>query len=642
MAIVRTASANQLVYAQGYKEGGSLSTQSEGHLIAVKLPSTIEAISVHDSTGGDSFDTTGTNLGYDTQNFIDTDTFTHSTSTNPHLIEVDVDGDYLFLGSILGYRSSGTKRYANIFEWVKSATVYKYGSFGTYSRGSDALTTGCAGGTVIPNLVDGNSIYLQMLKESTQTADPPDTVADGVGVSGFLLSSLAPVVHELTASEVTLGTPAVDAPALTHIHVLTATEVTSGTPVVDAPAISQDHSLTATEVTSGTPAVDAPAISQNHNLTATEITSGTPVVDTPALTHIHVLTATEITSGTPVVDAPALSQVHNLTAAEVTSGTPVVDAPALSQVHNLTATEVTSGTPVVDAPTVSQIHNLTASEVTSGTPVVDAPALTPVHVLTATEVTSGTPVVDAPVLTHIHVLTASEVTSGTPVVDAPVLTAVHVLVAYSITMNDPVVDAPAIGQLHALSVYDIDIGVPVVDTPVFTQVFVLTAQEIFIGVPVVDTPVLSEEAMAYNHSPAQVLRAALIIRGQGELISVDPNTPWPIFVGHLPDEPDNAVCVYDTAGVRDGRIHVTGETIGHPGWQIRVRGGGYDVGYDKMKNVVDSLDTLRQISVVIDSDTYIIAATTRTSGPLSLGQEPDGSRRAGFTVNGTITFTEQV
>jgi len=143
------------------------------------------------------------------------------------------------------------------------------------------------------------------------------------------------------------------------------------------------------------------------------------------------------------------------------------------------------------------------------------------------------------------------------------------------------------------------------------------------------------------HSPVEILRASLIAGGLGVLRSESPSEDWPIFVGHMPDAPDSAICVYDTAGVKDGRL-MTGKTIRHHGWQIRVRTTAYDTGFVKMAMVSDYLDTVLREIVVIDETTYVIQAVIQTSGPVAVGQEPDVKRRENFTLNGMMTLQSAI
>lgn len=140
------------------------------------------------------------------------------------------------------------------------------------------------------------------------------------------------------------------------------------------------------------------------------------------------------------------------------------------------------------------------------------------------------------------------------------------------------------------------------------------------------------------NSPAEILRASLIAGALGVLISTSPTGAWPIFVGHMPDTPDNVMCVYDTAGIKDGRLMRTGKTIKHFGWQVRVRATEYDDGFVKIAMVADYLDTVLRETVVISSVTYVIQSVTQTSGPFSIGQESEAKRRENFTLNGTMTL----
>ncbi len=138
----------------------------------------------------------------------------------------------------------------------------------------------------------------------------------------------------------------------------------------------------------------------------------------------------------------------------------------------------------------------------------------------------------------------------------------------------------------------------------------------------------------YN-SPAELIRWSIVDDGLGS--NPGDGSAWPVFVGHMPDEPDNAICVYDTAGTPDGRVQRGGETIEHPGWQVRVRSVDHPTGWPKITNIRNHLDSVNRQGVVIDTYSYTIQAVTLTGGIQSLGQEPDGTRRNNYTINGIIT-----
>jgi len=143
-------------------------------------------------------------------------------------------------------------------------------------------------------------------------------------------------------------------------------------------------------------------------------------------------------------------------------------------------------------------------------------------------------------------------------------------------------------------------------------------------------------------SIAILLQQAASIKGLGMLPvpSGKVETDWPIFCGHLPSKPDDAIVFTDTQGPKDGR-YMSGPTIFHPGWQLRVRSKRYDVAMAKVVAIQTWLDTILRERVEVDGVWYIIQAITQTSDVLSLGQEPDSARRYNLTLNGTSTFEKE-
>ena len=118
-------------------------------------------------------------------------------------------------------------------------------------------------------------------------------------------------------------------------------------------------------------------------------------------------------------------------------------------------------------------------------------------------------------------------------------------------------------------------------------------------------------------------------------------TAWPVFVDHMPDAPDNAICIYDTLGFDDGRIMRTGEKIQHPGFQIRIRAMDRQTAWAKAKEIKDYINTavLRK-GVTVESSDYTIQSVSMVGNIISLGQELDAKRRCLLTINGTITYKE--
>ena len=136
-------------------------------------------------------------------------------------------------------------------------------------------------------------------------------------------------------------------------------------------------------------------------------------------------------------------------------------------------------------------------------------------------------------------------------------------------------------------------------------------------------------------SPAATIRKLLIDLGLGTA-----SGSWKIFVGFLPDQPDDAICVYDTTGKLDGRV-MAGEQIEHEGVQIRVRNRSYPDTWDKINTIATTLDTIKRTIVEISgSELYLIHNVSKTGSIMSLGIEERGSRRYHhFTLNVVLTMS---
>ncbi len=135
---------------------------------------------------------------------------------------------------------------------------------------------------------------------------------------------------------------------------------------------------------------------------------------------------------------------------------------------------------------------------------------------------------------------------------------------------------------------------------------------------------------------ADVVRELLTNLGIG---AEGPSGPWPVFVGFLPDRPDNAVCIYDTAGKLDGRIMRSGEQVEHPGIQVRVRGLEYVETREKTEEIARALDAqVRTAITVAPSQNHIIHNISRSGGIIPIGMEETDRRRYSFTINAMTTI----
>ena len=141
-----------------------------------------------------------------------------------------------------------------------------------------------------------------------------------------------------------------------------------------------------------------------------------------------------------------------------------------------------------------------------------------------------------------------------------------------------------------------------------------------------------------NHSPAQVLGQYMIDQG---LFGSDRSADWALFVGSLPDKPTRCACVYDTAGMQDGRSIRSGQLFEHPGCQLRGRGGSsdYELGFQKMNDAHEELSLAQNVWVYLDSSVYVIQNISATSTIIPLGMEPGSTRRMGWTCNFILTLS---
>jgi len=209
--------------------------------------------------------------------------------------------------------------------------------------------------------------------------------------------------HDLTASDLVTGAPALGTPALGQVHALTATGIATSAPVLGAPALGQVHELTATALTVSSPVLGTPAVGQIHSLTASTLVVGSPVLGTPLLTEnapdVDALTASDLIIGAPVLGTPSLGQIHVLGSDGLVTGAPVLGSPTLEiNAEHLVAVDLIVGSPVLGAPAVGQVHLLSAVNLSVSAPVLDAPTLRQTHTLVADGLSVSSPVLGSPML----------------------------------------------------------------------------------------------------------------------------------------------------------------------------------------------------------------------------------------------------
>lgn len=140
-----------------------------------------------------------------------------------------------------------------------------------------------------------------------------------------------------------------------------------------------------------------------------------------------------------------------------------------------------------------------------------------------------------------------------------------------------------------------------------------------------------------NHSPAYVLRQALVDLGLG----TDPadNGDWPVIARKEPDEPDDVITIYNTAGRDLGRTAPDQRRIELYGTQVRVRASTPSGGNSKARAVANTLDALYLQTVLVDGTRYEIAHFARTTDVLDLGVDSPVTNRSVFVVNGLLSLS---
>lgn len=138
------------------------------------------------------------------------------------------------------------------------------------------------------------------------------------------------------------------------------------------------------------------------------------------------------------------------------------------------------------------------------------------------------------------------------------------------------------------------------------------------------------------HMPSDIM-AEYLMR-LGVLSRPVQQAPWPCSISSMPQEPNEAACLYDTVPLLDGRLMKTGEVVEHPGIQLKVRDSTAKTGYAKAAELRDVFDSTINYAFTFEGNDYTIQNISRSSGVLSLGQEQGQKKRFLFTVNAFVTI----
>lgn len=140
-------------------------------------------------------------------------------------------------------------------------------------------------------------------------------------------------------------------------------------------------------------------------------------------------------------------------------------------------------------------------------------------------------------------------------------------------------------------------------------------------------------------TPAEVVRELLIAAALVTRPSL--RQAWPAYLTNMPDGDgvaDDAVCVYDTTPVTEGRVMRGGETIKHPGLQVKVRAKDYRAGWDKTSAIAERFDAVLRATVNLDGFVFLIQSISH-GAVLPNGMEESTKRRFIFTLNCQLTIS---
>jgi len=138
---------------------------------------------------------------------------------------------------------------------------------------------------------------------------------------------------------------------------------------------------------------------------------------------------------------------------------------------------------------------------------------------------------------------------------------------------------------------------------------------------------------------ADVIRKLLIDLGLGASTNTSTSV-WPIYVMQMPTTPDNAIAVFDTAGLLQGRIMETGEQIEKPGIQIIVRSLNSLTAYQKVRAIALALDATYQRVINWSSANYRLDNFSRQGDVLPMGLDEADRPRYNFALNGIVTLKD--
>lgn len=142
-----------------------------------------------------------------------------------------------------------------------------------------------------------------------------------------------------------------------------------------------------------------------------------------------------------------------------------------------------------------------------------------------------------------------------------------------------------------------------------------------------------------QHPPTMIIRQLLIDQVAASLPSM--NLPWPCYVSLLPEDPPEAIALYDMIGGLERKSLVDGEHPEHFGVQVQTRAMQYLDCWRKDRRIAFLFDEyVKMTPVVVQGTTYVLQNVQRITNSVA-SYEVKERRAAIFAFNCRITLHVQ-
>ena len=295
----------------------------------------------------------------------------------------------------------------------------------------------------------------------------------------------------VTASNLAVSSPTLDAGTITQAYALAATALETGAPALGASALAQGHALTANALAGSAPALGAPLIGQKHVLAANPASAGSPVLDVAVFNQKVPLAAVAASAGAPVLGVPACGQSYVLSAASLTASAPTVGVATFGQSHAPVAVALAAGSPAISSSTLAQTHILSASSLAAGAPALGTGTVALKINLLASNLAVSAPTVSAATITsQRHAFQAFNFSTISPSFGTLVLKQKQVIIATGLAAGSPVIGVPVASQGAPLFASSMAVGRPTIPVAVLSQKYPIFAPRLTNPSPVIGTPKL--------------------------------------------------------------------------------------------------------------------------------------------------------